>query len=185
MLNEISCWYVDWNAIGAVGAWVGGLATASAAVWAVHVATKAWKDEKLRRRVKAQSLVLLMIPELAHVSLAAKSLSESPDAVLGDQKQLQYVKSRLSVAAAGKLVDTNGELEQQLALAVSEFVVTTTILCDALDRWESGPVRTQKAKDAILRVADLTLEKVDGLSRELVRYDESYRPILSAATGKE
>lgn len=43
MVNAMSCWVVDWGAIGAIGTWVGGIgagAAAIAAVWAVSRESK-------------------------------------------------------------------------------------------------------------------------------------------------
>lgn len=46
MLNEISCWSVNWNAIGAVGAWVSGIGTLLAVWFAICQSQKANNEKK-------------------------------------------------------------------------------------------------------------------------------------------
>lgn len=47
MLNELSCFYFDWSAIGAVGTWVGGVGAVLAAVIALWIAQR---DARQRRK---------------------------------------------------------------------------------------------------------------------------------------
>lgn len=58
MQNEVSCWYVDWNAIGT---WVGGVGSILAAVVAILLATR----ETKRRRGFAKFLLIRDVKRLA------------------------------------------------------------------------------------------------------------------------
>lgn len=40
MLNQVSCWYVDWTALGAIGSWVGGIGALLAAGVALRIANR-------------------------------------------------------------------------------------------------------------------------------------------------
>lgn len=184
MLEEMSCWSVNWNAIGAVGSWVGGLGTAGAAWWAVVAARKAWNREKLRRKILVKTRAILVAPELLHVNSAAESLISEGDGILNDKNRLEYLKSRLTIKGAEELLRHNGEIEESLASAAAEFVVIVSVLQDSLDRWTSGPVRDEAARDAILRIAHLIPEKALKLTEEMSIVAVGSKALLREALSK-
>lgn len=184
MLGEMSCWNVNWNAVGAIGSWVGGLGTAGAAWWAFQAASNAWDREKLRRKVLVKTQAILVAPELLHVKSAAESLIREGAAILSDQNRIEYLRSRLNIDRAKELLRHNGEIEESLASAAAEFVLIVSVLQDSLERWASGPVRNEAAQDAIFRFARFIPEKALKLTEEMSIVAVGSRELLQEALGK-
>ena len=74
MLNEMSCWVLDWNAIAAVGAWVGGIGSAGAAIAAVWITRR----DTAKRRKYAQFLFRRDVERLSELVIL---LRQSADAI--------------------------------------------------------------------------------------------------------
>lgn len=182
MLNELSCWYVDWAAIGT---WVGGLGTTFAAMWGVYAAVKAWESEKSRRQIKIKAQAILMVPELAHTTNVASALLKNTNAILADQERLSYVRSRLAIDMAKEVSRSNVEMSEGLAVALSEFVVVVSMLQDSLDRWSTGPIRSEKAVDAIHHVAKMVVPKAEKLAAQLAHSALGSRELLDEALKRQ
>ncbi len=182
MLNELSCWYFDW---ATVGTWVGGLATAGAALWGVYVAVTAWNGEKLRRRIKNKTQAILIAPELAHSAIAADSLIQYTEQILNTPIKLAYLRSRLSLDAAKEMARSNGEMDEGLAIALGEFVVTVSMLQDSLDRWGIGPMQGKDAENAILSVTKLVRPKAEKLAEQLAQSALGSKELLDAALKRQ
>lgn len=185
MFSEISCWHLNWDAIGAVGAWVGGIATAGAALWGVYVAKTAWNSEKKRRQVRIKSQAILMVPELAHTCLAATALFKNASVILGDHEKLSYVRSRLVIDVAKEVVRSNGEISEGLAVALSEFVAIVLMLQDSIDRWAAGPIRGAAAIKAIKDISEMVRPKGERLAEQLALSALGSQELLDAAMQRQ
>lgn len=88
MLNEVSCWYVDWNAIGT---WVGGLGSILAAAVAVGLAMK----ETRRRRDFARYLLtrdVVRLSELAALLRQSANAMNNFSSTSGDDEDAEILR---------------------------------------------------------------------------------------------
>lgn len=169
MLNEISCWVWDWSAIGAVGAWAGGIATAGTLGWAMYSANDAWKRERARRQVKTNVLQVLITPEVARTFAVVNSILKQQEIeVLDSPERVQYAIDNLRLTYLPQLLNATGDVDEGLALAAAQVQVLVETLLSGLARWDDGP-RTNERRAAILAAADVLNRRVAQLIEEMKR----------------
>ena len=73
MLNTLSCWYIDWAAIGT---WVGGIGSAGAALAAVKIARKGDQAREVEKENALEIYRILVAPEITKFAMALPGVRE-------------------------------------------------------------------------------------------------------------
>lgn len=168
---------MDWNAIGAV-------ATASATVTAVVVATGAWIDNRRQQKAWLAVAAVRLVVDLGRVAIVAKSSAIVAGAYMGNRESLVTARYAMKVEATRSYLDMRGRVHPKFALAVAEFVSSAETLDFNFQQAEQF-VGDATRIAALSRIAELSMshaalcfEKVMSLADELERLYPSVRDAL-------
>lgn len=117
MLSEISCWHVNWNAIGAIGS--GAAAIIALIVWITSLVVIYLKEKK-RVRVYGH----LLTEELSRISSVCTFLYDNHQQlrdVLIDRAKAEMILMQLSSRQIAELIKLTDQLPEKVAVEVAKL----------------------------------------------------------------
>lgn len=142
MLNEVSCWYWDWSAIGAIGTWIGGIGALAAAVVAIYIA----KRDESQRREFAKFLFSRDLERLSLVENSLKAMERKlrlwcdPDDCIRDGARQHY-------GLAAKAVRERADEFEYLARSDQQFHFRPNV--EILAKLNSYPRRLKRIGETV------------------------------------
>ena len=176
MLEAMSCWKVDWAAIGAVATVIGSLATAVAAGIAVWIGL--WEPRRMqqeRQRQRAVIAMQLLRLELKGLEAIAKRLLKDKGVLttsLLKEGSYEYLVSQLACAGVKNCLSEPHEYPEMLGLELGLVYGRASDIKLFIDVAKVSPKTFNDPSTAneVQRKLELLLNEVGSLRRRLRSY---------------
>ncbi|MBD9400818.1 hypothetical protein [Comamonas sp. CMM02] len=171
MFGEMSCWSVDWTAIGAVLAGVGTVTAAITAGVALHVGMEPRRLQQEKERRRAVVAASLLLTELTVLRTLGNVLADENF----DNKKLSHVKEKAEVSASLKCPNLKNclDMADSYPEKLAKCMGTVFALASAIDLQVQHMPYTEldkKNKEGFRVTVVESVKATDTLRSELKKY---------------
>lgn len=165
MVNELSCWVVDWTAIGAV-------VTACAACVALYVGLEPRRVEQKKRGQRAAVAASFLLYELRSAAITSKNLSSDAGCLglVGHTKLQVFAKSTLEMPLLKGCIASAETYPENVAVIMGRTYAAAWSLRAAIQLLDTGGDLDGEELARMKRMAERMLKESSVLEGEAAKY---------------